>query len=486
MTTEPAQPNPRRRIRVRAAAVLAVAALAIGSLTLLAMTTASAFTSTAASPSASTSPSPTPSAANSVAPSAAATPTPALETPSATPTPARTPSAQEFFVAGGTEPTVAADPAHPEVLAIATQNVYMNSPTVGCSVPTIRISRDGGATWGAPIYPWAHQCQDMHVIVAWGPDSRLWAGDAVGVGPGVVSMSVTHSDDLGMSWTRPYIQGFTKAWSGAFPSMTVDNWPGSPNYGTVYVTYNWLPDNSGPAVALMASRDGTNWVHAEVPVEGLAGYPYSWRIGYRIKAAPDGTAFVSFFQADLRFWNPGNMMNQGADSNVGRRGFEIARVHFKGSVLTADQPAWATNVDNAEAQWQSALVVDDAGEPWLAVETGGRIDVGTLDGRWREFSIPGSYCFKASMAISGQTVFVGWHAYDSAHQVSTYYTLSYDGGETFLPPAIVSGAAWNFNWQTGPNGVGLRENAEFMNGVVYYAYGDARSGDAVYLARIHP
>jgi hypothetical protein len=88
--------------------------------------------------------------------------------------------------------------------------------------------------------------------------------------------------------------------------------------------------------------------------------------------------------------------------------------------------------------------------------------------------------------VSGQTVFVGWHAYDAAGQVSTYYTFSYDGGETFLPAALVSSATWKLSWETGPNGVGLRENAEFLNGVVYYAYGDARSGDAVYLAQIHP
>jgi hypothetical protein len=36
------------------------------------------------------------------------------------------------------------------------------------------------------------------------------------------------------------------------------------------------------------------------------------------------------------------------------------------------------------------------------------------------------------------------------------------------------------------NSVGLRENADFALGVVYYGYGDARSGIGVYLARIQP
>jgi hypothetical protein len=70
--------------------------------------------------------------------------------------------------------------------------------------------------------------------------------------------------------------------------------------------------------------------------------------------------------------------------------------------------------------------------------------------------------------------------------VSTYYTFSYDGGLTFLPPTLVSASGWNRSWETGPNGVGLRENADFRDGVVYYAYGDARSGNAVYMAQIRP
>jgi len=223
-----------------------------------------------------------------------------------------------------------------------------------------------------------------------------------------------------------------------------------------------------------------------VPVETLPGYPYSWRIGYRIGAAPDGTAFVSFYQSDLKFWSAGKMLDEGSGSNIGRLGFEVAVVHFKGGGLSADRPTWATSVDHTEAQWQSGLAVDDSGDAWLAVESAGRIDLGRLDGRWRELSIPGSYSFKPSLAISGKTVFVGWHAYDSANLVSTYYTLSYDGGETFLPPALVNNATWGLSWPSGPNGVGLRENADFRNGVVYYAYGDARSGNAVYVAQIRP
>jgi len=490
MTTEGNLANTHRRIRARLVVGLAVSALVVGSVALAAVGAACALNATTAraSTSPSITPAPTASALATATEAATPSPTPATQsaTQSPTPTPLRAPSVHDHFVAVGTEPTVAADPSRPGVLAVASQNVFMSSPTVGCSVPTIRISLDGGATWGAAIYPWAHQCQDMHVVVAWGSNGRLWAGDAVGVGGGNVSMSVTHSDDMGMSWSRLFVQRFTQPWLGCFPTLTVDNWPGSPNFGTVYVAYNWLPNAYGPTVAVMATRDGTNWVHTEVPVEGLEGYQYSWRIGYRVAAVPDGTAFVAFYQSDLRHWSAGDIMNQGFGSNIGRMGFLIARVHFKGDVLTADRPSWATTVDHTQAQWQSGLAIDGSGEPWLAVESEGRVSLGRLDGRWLQFSIPGSYCIRPSLAISGQTIFVGWHAYDGQNQVSTYYTLSYDGGLTFLPPTLVSASRWNRSLETGPNGVGLRENADFRDGVVYYAYGDARSGNAVYVAQIQP
>jgi hypothetical protein len=299
-------------------------------------------------------------------------------------------------------------------------------------------------------------------------------------------MSVTHSDDLGKTWSKPFVERFTKPWVGCYPSITVDNWPGSPNFGTVYVAYNWLPDRYGPGVALMASRDGTTWVHTEVSLDSLPGYPFSWRIGYRIAAAPNGTAFVSFYQSSLKSWNPGNMLWEGPDSNIGRLGFEVALVHFDGQKLSADRPAWATSVDQTAAQWQSGLAVDDSGRAWLAVESNSGVSVGPLDGAWTAFSIPGQSSYKVSLAISGRIMFVGWHATDAANQVWTYYALSYDGGQTFLPPALVSNVSWSPGSATAVNGVGLRENADFGGGVIYYAYGDARSGTGVYLAQIRP
>ena len=478
----------RRKSVLAATASLVAAAAFVGSV-LLAMTPATAAIA-APSPSryATTTPSAvraTPTATLDPIHSPGQSPSPTAASPSVSPTARPAPTVRESLVAQGTEPSIAADPFHPGVVAIVSENLVMTAERSGCSRPAVRISKDGGVTWGAAVYPWRAQCQDVHSVLAWGPDSRLWVGDAVGATDGVV-VSVTHSDDLGKTWSVPWVQHFTNGWSGCFPAITADDWPDSPNFGTVYVAYNWLPDNFGPAVAVIASRDGDNWVHTEVTLDSLPDYPYSWRIGYRIQAAPDGTALVSFYESNLRLWNPANMLDEGPATNIGRMGFEVARVHFEGKSLSVDKPYWAANVDHTEAQWQSALAIDDSGQAWLVVETNDHIALGRLDGRWREFSVSGQSSFKPSLAISGRTIFVGWHASDDDGMVRTYYTLSYDGGQTFSPPALISAVAWNPRSADVMNGVGLRENADFGGGVVYYAYGDARSGLAIYMAAIKP
>ena len=473
------------RGRGRARLGLVLSCMAVGSLTLVGM--ASDTTGGSASGMASATPSPARATAIAVA-SVAATPVPPASLVAASVSPSPTlrpdPSVDEFFVASGTEPTTAADPSRPGVVAVASESLLPAGATSGCRWPIVRISRNGGATWGGADYPWGVHCGDIHTVIAWGPNGRLWAGNAAGI-TGSLSMSVTHSDDLGETWSAPFIEHFTPPWVGCFPTLAVDNWPASPNYGTVYVAYNWLPNQYGPGVSVMASRDGSTWVHAEVPVDTLRDYPYAWRFGYRIEAAPDGTAYVSYYESNLRMWSAANLFKEGS-GNVGRRGFEVAHVHFSGQNLTVDQPAWATKVDTMDAQFQSSLAVDESGQAWLAVQTAGEIRLGKLDGSgtWRHLSVPNQSSFKPSLAISGRTLFVGWHATDKGGRIRTYYSLSYDGGDTFLPPALTTKTYWY-----DPdlmNSVGLRENADFQNGAVYYAYGDARSGIAVYMAQIRP
>jgi hypothetical protein len=359
-------------------------------------------------------------------------------------------------------------------------------PIEVCSPPAVRISQDGGVTWAAPTYPWGARCHDIHAVLAWGPNGRLWAGNAAGSGSGV-AMSVTYSDNLGKTWSKPWIEHFTPPWVGCYPSITVDDWPGSLNYGTVYVAYNWLQSSFGTGVAVIASRDGVNWVHTEVPLGPTPkGYPFSWRFGYRIAASPDGSAWVSYYESDLASWSPTNMFHEGVGKSVGRRGFAIAHVHYYGSTIVAGPPTWVTKTDIFSTEFQSGLAVDSRANPWLAVENKGKINIGEIGMVRRNIYVAGMDNYKPSLAISGHIVFIGWHAQDKSGKNWVYYSISYDDGGTYTRPALVSNGTWKDRAAPQMNGVGLRENASISNGTIYYAYGDARSGMAIYMAVIKP
>lgn len=482
-----AAPSRRRRVLKAAFAVavvtsFVVVAVAAGSVALGAVRVATATPTPTPTPLITPSPSPSPSPTPEPTPDPTPIPSP---TPTPTPTLPPVPKVSEYRVASGTEPGSAADPFRPGVVAVVSESVNWRSKSSGCSRPAVRVSSDSGRTWSGPSYPWGTGCQDIHALVAWGPDDRLWVGNAVASGGGVL-MSVTHSDDMGKTWAKKFTEHFTRPWVGCFPTLTVDNWRDSPNFGTVYVAYNWLPNQYGPGVSVMASKDGSNWVHAEVPLgPAPAGYPYAWRLGYRIEAAPDGTAYVSFYESSLKHWSSANIFNEGWGKNVGRRGYEISHVHFDGAKLVVDKPVFLVTTDIAETQFQSGLAVDDTGTPWLAVERKSKIRLVQVGGLVKDFGVS-VYNFKPSLAISGRTIFLGWHVKDKSGKIWVYYTISYDGGTSFLPPAKVSNGSWKNSAAPDMNGVGLRENASFSNGVVYYAYGDARSGLAVYLAVIKP
>jgi len=72
-----------------------------------------------------------------------------------------------------------------------------------------------------------------------------------------------------------YVERRTPAWIGGYPDITVDTNAASPNFGTVYVAYNWLADAvAGPGLAVLASADGgRSWQIAQVSRVGMSGYP---------------------------------------------------------------------------------------------------------------------------------------------------------------------------------------------------------------------
>jgi len=422
-----------------------------------------------------------------------------LETPTARPTAPTPLLLSQSRVNSGTEPTLSVDPFDPSVVAVIAQEIDW---TRICSRPDVSISRDGGLTWSVAALPFGSTCGDIHAVIAWGMGStpgsaRLYAADAVPVDGGL-ALAIVHSDDFGASWSSRYVQGFTTPWVGCFPVLAVDNSPASPNYGTVYAAYNYLAGPNTVSMSVLASKDGKNWVQTAVRAVGLAGYAFTWAFGERLAIAADGSIYISFYESDMHALDKTHLFIQNTQGNIGRAGFVTARVYFTNGELTSAPAKWAIGVVPSDrAAWnpedESALVVGTDGDLWLAVSdrpaAGGRIRVGSSDDGgtnwyWTTETVPDENSFRASLAVWQGKVFLAWHTQDARAHVRTYYTLSYDNGVTYLPPTAMPGSYFYLPNQF--NDTGLRENAEFMSGLAYYTWGDARSGVAVYMAVIRP
>ena len=490
-------------------------------------------------------------------PAPPATPEPTA-VPSPSPTPSPAPAARvireqrvssnldrlTFPWDDASEPIVATHPTDPKRLAVVYER---RAPGGTCGMDTtLRISHDGGATWttakGRP-YAGSGRGPNFHAAIAWGPGPRkgsarlYWVDTTVpGCDYSAHSVSIAWSDDEGATWSRLYVERRTPPWVGGFPEITVDRDPASPNYGAVYVVYNWLASRtSGPGMRLLASSDfGRTWRAAvEIPpAPRPAGCRASWRIAYRARTAPDGAVYVSGYQADLRRWDAAHVFSKGGPANVCRLGFTVTRVVLDRSRKTLARgptvmaavvhrsaqavygaPAVGTAGTSIDPQWCQGLDVDrSTGVVYLAVadytsapRTGtprGRVRVGRSEDGGRTWTwqtlpavtLPGrpatggglGSSFKPTLAARDGVVFVGFHVITdvprgtSAHRhrpvVGTYFAVSLDGGRTFAAPAAVTPVRWPAAaLERGVNGPGLRERADFTaDGRVFYAYADGR------------
>ncbi len=446
------------------------------------------------------------------------------------------------------EPVVATHPTDPNRIAV----VYLHQgPGAACGTnPVVRVSTDGGRTWRSTRgHPGAGSGRGMgiHAAIAWGPGpagrSRLyWTNMTVpACGAGQFSLSTAYSDDEGTTWSALRVERRTRPWVGGFPDITVDRDPASPNYGTVYVAYNWLAAGaSAPGLRILASTDfGRTWTPAEVPVAARPrGYPDSWRIAYRLRTARDGTLYATWYQVDLRRWDRRNIFAKGGPANVGRLAVAIARIRFDRATrtfkvgpsriaTTIRETVFTTSGGSApgtggtirpDPMWQQGFDIDpETGALYLAVAgyggpaggaPRGTIRVGRSDdggATWRFVSVPSApntggrrqSSFKPNLVAGPGYVLVTFHTLDDVGSNATIggaWTFSTDGGLTWRTPVRISDVRWRAGNVDGVvNGIGLRERAERLaNGDVFWAYGDGRHAagsaagrTAIYGALIH-
>jgi hypothetical protein len=403
------------------------------------------------------------------------------------------------------EPIVAGHPTRPGTVAA----VFPTGAAVTAS-PTIRISHDGGRTWhDAAGHPAGG---GNHPAIAWGPGpgggSRLYYV-AMGGAADVYHPEISFSDDEGAHWSAPRVADRTRGWFGCYPDITVDDDPASPGYGTVWVVYNWLQDpSSGTGMRVLASRDfGRSYEQVEIPrLPAPRGYPDAWRIGYRVTTAPDGSAYVSGSQLDLRHWNVNDPFSDGGPGNVGRLAFAVTRVTWDRAhgVLRHARPSLALRLPETawdlgygvgvspiltDPVWMNGLAVDRSGAVLLAVAADGRIAIARstdLGHSWhvsRLARVP-AIGGRAQVAIRPDLVAgrgftaVVFHTLDAGapHLTAAAAAVSTDGGRTFGTPVRI-GARWPAG-RVGSfyNGAGLRDRATLLadRRTVLFAYGDAR------------
>ena len=405
------------------------------------------------------------------------------------------------------------------------------------------MGRPGGRQPGRP-YAGSGRGPNFHAVIAWGPGPRpgsarlYWVDTTVpGCNYGTHALTVSYSDDEGATWSRLYVERRTPPWIGGFPEIAVDREPTSPRHGAVYVVYNWLASRTaGPGMRVIASSDfGRTW-RATVdipPAPRPAGCRASWRIGYRAATGPDGSLFVSGYQADLRRWDADRPFAKGGAANVCRLGVTVTRVRLDakrhrliaGATVMATlvarspqavygAPAAGTAATTVDPEWCHGLAVDRAdGAVYLAVGSyaGTARDRGATGDRPRgreprrrpDLAVadaPASHdpgparvrrrprlglqagprgprrqrrrrvpCDHRSCALGSPAAVV----------VGTYVAVSADRGRTFGIPVRTTRARWPAAaLERGVNGPGLRDDIDLAaDGRVVFVYGDGRLAD---------
>lgn len=431
------------------------------------------------------------------------------------------------------DPIAATDPLHPNRIAVSYHFYPTNRKPCGVSTPGLRVSLDGGATWQtAPRKPWGGSGRkpNWHATITWGPgptpgSTRLYWADTTASTCSYTDhrLSVAYTDDYGATWSPLFTYTGTPATYGGYPDITVDRDPASPNYGVVYATINWFPSSSHePGMRVIASRDyGRTWSAVEVPpLKAVTGYPFRYRIGYRLRSTPDGSLYASFCQRDRK----------SPSGAIGRLAFGVARLVFDRETgkWSGGAPVLATKVGlngyNLSSNyapgtsdrtrlgtcWSQGLDVDAQGRVYLAIhnyrpkaatsEPRGVIRLGRSDDRgktWTWSRLPGlapvagrqQSAHKPTVVVSGRTVFVGFHVLSdfpigtsptSQATIGNAFTISYDRGATWTTPVAISGARWSPEWlDPARQRAGLRDRAELTaDGRVFYAYGDGRDAAA--------
>jgi hypothetical protein len=275
---------------------------------------------------------------------------------------------------------------------------------------------------------------------------------------------------------------------------------------------------------VLASRDfGRSWKGVEVPpLRAPSGYPFAYRIGYRLRTAPDGGLYVTFCQSDTT--DSSRQVTGRLAFGISRIGYDraanrftvrtprvLTRLAMNAVTLGGGVAPGTTDTNRMRPRWTHGIDVDpDSGRVLVAVadydlyapstRARGTIRVGRSDDRgrtWAWTTVPQlarvggrrQSAHKPSLVVSGPIVFVGLHGLvdvpigtKPSRGLATAghaWTISTDGGRTFRRPRAITGARWDLEaLARAGNRAGLRDRAEVLaDGRIVYVYADGRSAE---------
>lgn len=440
-----------------------------------------------------------------IAPLPTVSPTPvetSTPTPSAEPTPTSTPEQKplllpkvDFVVSTGSgmEPAIAIDPADPNIVAVTHQEIHAN----GTMTSLVRISKDGGKHWTETTRPWDYPYSDVHSRMTWSDDGTLyWINGAV-VGNQRLGIGISKTTDFGKTWQVVYFNKNDEVWVGHFPDITVDNNPKSPNYGVVYATYNVNGGIKGPKIRVLAYDPVTKEVaKADVPPVVDNNNAVTWRINPQVIATSTGEVRLTVSEKIIGYYDSSNQFANSWNDVLSLE-YDSAMIDFDRSTgkITVGSEKKELGVSTKyiggemDSAWDSGLAVNDTtGEVWMTAGNAGKIVLKTIDkDSPQSFDLKGVYLFEPTLAMHGNTMFLGFYGKGS-DGIRPYYIMSDNDGVTWTDPKLVSSDRWS-NGKDEVNGVGLRLQAKFApdGKNVLFAFAAKRGvSDCVVVASISP
>jgi hypothetical protein len=360
------------------------------------------------------------------------------------------------------EPSLDANPTNPSNLLGAWQENRFS--TGGARATGYGASSDGGQTWTRGLIPNSTKADGgpwekaSDPWVAFGRYNRVYLANLLfNDSDPNNSIGVSVSTDGGFSWADPVTVTSSDIDFSDKEAIAVDVFPGSPNFGTVYVAWDLnVPTPTTVKQWLMVARsiDGGATYQAPVRIRKKG----SGNIGAIPRVAPDGTVYVVWL-ADVASGSVFFISHSEDGGQSWSRWQAITDVNANGQPGIRDGaglPSFAVDSITGDlyVAWQdsrfggtdqAALIKStDHGQTWSSPM---RVSDGPSD----------AAAFTVSVAAAGNRVAVSYYSLQNDPQrrflVDEYVRISTDGGLTFAPSARATAASFDVRQaaQAGPH-----------------------------------